>query len=67
MITSERLNVGWWNLAVRCIVQQSRRVQRSRWPGTKNDKVQHFFGSGFLGRGPRGHCMWCMFGKTSLA
>jgi len=24
MITSEHLNVGWWNLAVRCIVQKSR-------------------------------------------
>jgi len=23
MITSERLNVGWWNLGVRCIVQKS--------------------------------------------
>jgi len=24
MITSERLNIGWWNLAVKCIVQKSR-------------------------------------------
>ena len=42
-ITSERLSVGWWNLAVRCIVHKSRqssnvkvRGQWSRSPGTKN-------------------------------
>jgi len=52
-ITSERLNVRWWNLAVRCIVQKSRpssnlgvKGQRSRSPGTKkNEKVRHFSGA----------------------
>jgi len=51
MITSEWLNVGWWNLAVTCILQKSRpssnvkvKGQRSRSPGTKtkNEKVRHF-------------------------
>ena len=48
--TSERLNVGWWNLAVRCTVQKSRpRVQiwglTSRSSGTKNENVRHFSGA----------------------
>ena len=45
MITSERLNVGWWNLDVRCIVQKSRprssvkvKSQMSRSPRTKKTK-----------------------------
>ena len=47
-ITSERLNVGWWNLAVRCIVQKSRpssnlgsvvNVTRDK----KNEKVPQVF------------------------
>ena len=45
-ITSERLNVGWWNLAVRCIAQKSRpnstvkvNGQKSRSPGTKKGKT----------------------------
>ena len=45
-ITSERLNIGWWNLAVRCIVQKSRpssnvevKGQRSRTPGTEKRKT----------------------------
>jgi len=33
----------------------------------KNEKVQHFFRTSPQGRGPRGPCMRCMFGKTSLA
>jgi len=44
-ITSERLNIGRWNLVVRCIVQKSRpssnvkvKDQRSRSPGTKKAK-----------------------------
>jgi len=44
-ITSERLNVGWWNLADTCILQKSRRSsnvkvkgQRSRSSGTKKGK-----------------------------
>jgi len=61
-------------LAVRCIVQKSRpssntgvRDQKLRLPGTKNDKVQHFFRSSPRGRGPQGPCVRCIFGKTSLA
>jgi len=45
-LTSERLNVGRSNLAVRYIVQKSRpsskvkvKGQRSRSPGTKNEKL----------------------------
>jgi len=30
MITSKRLNIGWWNLAVRCIVKSLTRVRMSR-------------------------------------
>jgi len=48
-ITSERLNVGQWNLAVRCTAQKSRpssnvkvKGQRLRSPGTKNEKVRYF-------------------------
>jgi len=44
-ITSERLNIGRWNLAIRCIVQKSRpssnvnvKGQRSRSPRTKTRK-----------------------------
>jgi len=44
-ITSERLNIGCWNLAVRCNVQKSRpssnlgvKGERSRSPGTKKTK-----------------------------
>jgi len=45
-ITSERLNVGWWNLATRRTVQKSRpsshfgsKVKRSRSPGQKKRKT----------------------------
>ena len=38
-ITSERLNVGQSNLAVRYIVKNLAQVQRSRSPGTKNEKL----------------------------
>jgi len=45
-ITSERLNVGQRNMAIRCTVQKSRQSlnfsvkgQRSRSPGTKNEKL----------------------------
>ena len=41
--------------------------QRSRSPGTKNDKVRHFFGSGPQGHGPRGPYVRCMFGKNILS
>jgi len=41
--------IGRWNLAVRCVVRKSRpssnsgvKGQRSRSPGTKNEKVRHF-------------------------
>jgi len=44
-LTSERLNGGWWNLAVRCVAQKSRpssnlgvKGQSSRSPGTKKTK-----------------------------
>ena len=54
-LTSERLNLGWWNLTIRCIVQKSRpssnlgstiKGQRSRSPVTKKKrKNAAFFGS----------------------
>ena len=69
-ITSERLNTGWWNLAVRCIVQKSRpssnvkvKGQRLRSLGTKNEKAPFCSGVVLWGRsscgilsasGPRG-------------
>jgi len=68
-VTSKGLNVGWWNFAVRCIVQKSRpssnvKIKGQRSPGTrKNEKVRHFvrelfFGARsscgiFFGSGPR--------------
>ena len=46
-ITSERLNVGLWNLAVTCTVQKSRlnsnvkvKGQRSRSPGQKKQNAE---------------------------
>jgi len=44
MITSERLNIGLWNLAVRCIVQKSRpsssvKVKGQGYQGQKKTKL----------------------------
>ena len=60
-ITSELVNVGWWNLAIRYTVQKSPQSsnvkvngQKSRSPGTKKTKkCGILFGSRPLGRGPR--------------
>jgi len=46
-ITSERLKVGWWNLAVSCTVQKSRHssnvnVKGQGHQGQENEKVWHF-------------------------
>ena len=45
-ISSERLNIGWWNLAVRCIVQKSHPSLNVRVKGqghrAQNEKVRHF-------------------------
>ena len=43
MMTSERLNIGWWNLAVRCTVQKSRpssnvKIKGQGHQGQKNEK-----------------------------
>ena len=53
-IPSERLNIGWWNLAVRCVVQKSRpsskvKVKGQGYQGQKNEKVRHFFSGAVLG------------------
>ena len=70
MITCERLNVGWWNLAVRCIVEKSR-PSSNLWvigptPGSPHPKMWRFAeslrkkstnrcGRGRSGSGPRHH------------
>jgi len=56
-ITSERLNIGWLNLAVTKISPEFEcQDERSRSPGIKNEKVRHFvrshaafFSGAFLG------------------
>ena len=68
-ITSEQLNVGRWNLTVRCIVQKSCRSSNLRskieWQGHQGQKTKKrgiLFGSGHRGGGellrPPVLCRW---------
>jgi len=54
-ITSEPLNVGQWNLTVRCNVQKYRQSSKVRGQGHSGQKQKCgiLFGSRPLGRGPR--------------
>jgi len=57
-VTFERLNIGWWNLAISCTVQKFARVRmsRSKVKGqghrAKNEKVRRFVCESSSGRGP---------------
>jgi len=67
-ITSRRLNVGRWNLAVRCNVQKSRlswnvKVKGQGHRAQKNEKSAAFSGSVFAGAatpvGKSARAVWC--------
>jgi len=51
-ITSERWNVGWWNLAVRCTVQKCHRSSNVKVTKDKKRKSGILFGSRPLECGP---------------
>jgi len=73
-ISSEWLNVAWWNLAIRCIVQKAGlslnlgpKVKRSRLPGTKKQQNAAFCsGVVFWGVALVRHFFWSSPGGTVL-
>jgi len=73
MITFERLNVGWWNLTLRCIVQKSHprsnlevKGQRSRTPGTKNENLSYPHWQWIVRRAPYGVTGWRQYMLTAV-